>query len=254
LPAWGWQTDADLRVTQCAPRIRRWTGLDPAHRIGSPILPVSGENMDADPATARLRAMLEQRRDIPLTGFSAMLRARPTLLAIAATPRFHSDGTFFGYTGMTLSVDSLDDELHQSGLGFAITDGVRTEITRRSQEAREARRLLEEVINAMGEGLMVTSGTEVTDPDNCIVMTNPAYRTMFSMTEADTRPGIRLTDFTQKVAAEGVAFENPGGVDAVNDALARGDSVLMHLPKKNRSLYVKATHRPTGAMFWSIPM
>ncbi len=251
LPVWGWATDSNLIVTVESDRLERWTGIAPERRIGKPLLAV-GRAMRMMDRSANVAVLdrLADHAEVELTPFVTVLHGQPTVMALAATPYFDEQGAFLGYIGLTLWLRKIEQILGQTPSGATqvslCTDAALEILEKNAVAAQDAQALLQEIVDAMGEGLMVTSGTDVEDPENSIVLTNPAYRSMFDLKANQARPGTKLKDFTQSVAENGIAFENLDAVGDVNDALARGESVLMRLHRTNRSLYVKATHRPTG--------
>lgn len=120
------------------------------------------------------------------------------------------------------------------------------DVARRQAETEKTNQLLSEVVEAMGDGLMVTSGTEADDPDNRIILTNLAYRRLFNLRKGDIPPNMPLPDYLQLLASRGESARVMKLAREVNQMLAAGATVMMEVPSSNKLFHTTAAKRPSG--------
>ncbi len=119
------------------------------------------------------------------------------------------------------------------------------ELARRT--AQDAAHLLSEVVEAMGEGLMVSSGLRLDDPDNRLMMVNPAYCRLFDLEMKDIPTGMSMREHMAFLIRRG-AMEKDTDIADVERRLRRGGQVMFHLPTNGRSYCVRASRRPSGGV------
>lgn len=148
---WLWESDAEGRITWVSAGIERHTGLRPQDEIGQRardfFLPSSDPQHQAGHETyLRARAACQP--------FSQIVMERDTprgrlAVSVSGVPVFDSSGRFRGYRGATRVV---------------------SEELRLQQQARQVQRLLQEAIDSVGAGIVIT------DADDRIVHANRSWR------------------------------------------------------------------------------
>ena len=141
---------------------------------------------------------------------------------------------------------------HRSDTGaiVTLTDVTDIEDQRRAldlarRSAQQASDLLSEVVEAMGEGLLVTTGNRLIDEDKLVEVVNPAYRRLFNLREDEIAPGMVMRDVLTLLRDRGDASSRED-FQLVEARLNTGDPVMMQVPSTGRSYSVRATARPSG--------
>jgi len=166
---------------------------------------------------------------------TSALAARPLLL--------HPGGT--GRSVIYHTVRRSD-----AGAFVTVTDVTESEDQRRALDrarsrAQAASDLLSEVVEAMGEGLLVTTGDRLTDEDKVVEIVNPAYRRLFNLTEAEIAPGSVMRDVVALLRARGNALSREDFA-LLAERMSSGEQVMMPIGSTGRSVALSATARPSG--------
>ncbi|MCC1494505.1 response regulator [Cognatishimia sp. F0-27] len=250
LPSWTWETDAQYRLSHIQDTVTDVTGMPVGDLLGFMILledyaDKSGTNSDLYIETLR------QQKPVECIGYErVLLTGEKAVLVDAAVPRFNSDGAFEGYRGVSLNLSAVLRRTEQSDSLVASlksrADTLEQQLTKSNAELSESNALLTGVLNAMGDGVMVTSGTDHTDPNNHIVMFNPAYVALFGLDEKEITPGMPVSAYLAHLAATNRLDTSSKTLEEVRDGLGNGDAVLIRIPKLNRVCSVQARPGPRG--------
>ncbi|GIX25451.1 MAG: hypothetical protein KatS3mg122_2682 [Caldimonas sp.] len=148
---WLWESDAEGRITWVSASLERHTGLRPEDEIGQTAREFF--HPCSDPAHRSDHAAYIQARQARQP-FSQLVMERETprgrlAVSVSGVPVFDSSGRFRGYRGATRVV---------------------TEELRLQQQARQVQRLLQEAIDSVGAGIVIT------DAHDRIVHANRAWR------------------------------------------------------------------------------
>ena len=155
-----WETDAQGRYTFISDIVTDWTGVPVDQMIGS----VRGEHYD-DTSPPEFRAGWERHleqlaRREPFEDYLIPTRYGK-MLCTDGVPRYAADGAFLGYRGYTR--DITEEYEAKKAADRARADLVETNkrleerIEARTADLRERTELLGEVLNTMGQGLVVLS-------------------------------------------------------------------------------------------------
>jgi len=102
---WFWETDADLRYTHLAGRLKEVTGVDPDSLIGRSRMDFLAPNVTDPAAWAEHVASVEQRRPFEDLEYTLQRPDGDTLILRASgMPVFDEDGKFTGYRGAARDV------------------------------------------------------------------------------------------------------------------------------------------------------
>ena len=153
-----WETDAAGRYTFISDIVTEWTGVPVAQMIGS----VRGEHYD-DTSPPEFRAGWERHleqlsRREPFEGYLIPTRYGK-MISTDGVPRYAATGEFLGYRGYTR--DITEEYEAKKAADKARADLVETNrrleerIEERTADLRERTELLGEVLNTMGQGLIV---------------------------------------------------------------------------------------------------
>jgi PAS domain S-box-containing protein len=147
---WLWETDADSRTVWMTDAVSRLTQVPVAGEIGLRPLDLNRRRNDAQAASwdayQAARAARQPFRDLILD------RDTPDgtiTVSISGKPRFDADGRFLGYRGATRDI---------------------TRELRARDEAQRARTLLEQTLEGLPAGVMISG------PDDRILLTNARWR------------------------------------------------------------------------------
>lgn len=249
LPAWTWETDAEFCLTHVNIK-HSGLGMTASDLMGLCIL-----NRPAPPhdlaGLDRLIDALEAHQEIRSLSYERRLvNGERAVLMDSAVPLWDSTGTFTGYHGITLNISDVMRKADVTDSLVAALDRRAATLERHlvdnTQELENANRLLTEVLDSMGEGLMVTSGRGVDDPGNRIIMVNPAYLRLFGLDKDEVPAGMSVRDFLDMLQASGRGPAGVGGTDEVSLALREGRKAILELTKTGRSLATEAIPRPSG--------
>ncbi len=251
MPAWTWETDAELRLTYVHTQFEQLSGLNTADLMGHCIVDAPGVMHPEESGLDTYMEEIRKRRPINSLCYERILvTGERVVLMDSAVPKITAEGLFDGYRGISLNMTEAlrraDDTESLIGGMAERTEALEESLSRGAAEQDAANRLFTGIVENMGEGLMVTSGTEASDPENRILMVNQAYRNLFQLSEEDVPPGMPMPDYIAMLAERGHLAEASEAFGEVNDKLARGEKVMMTLPSTGRSFYCRATLQPSG--------
>ncbi|MBT56309.1 MAG: hypothetical protein CMF72_23300 [Mameliella sp.] len=247
MPAWTWEADADYRLRYV--NIQH-SGLQlTAQQLNGLCI------LDQDSATgdeAGLDRLLEAFRDqSEVRGLSyerVMINGSRAVLMDSAVPIWGADGGFAGYRGITLNISAVMRKADVTGSLVAglnkRTVALEQNLVNKAHELSQTNHLLTEIVEGMGEGLLVTSGSEIDDPDNRVLRVNPAYLRLFDLGPEDVPEGISVSDHLRFLAQQNKVPSNLAFYRDVQQALNKGRKVLMEIPDSGRSYYMQASTRP----------
>ncbi len=252
LPMWFWKTDADYRVCYCSDNVERLTGVKSADLLGFCIL--TTPRSDVEGTEVGLENYHEAlRRKQPIECFSyerVLLSGDRAVLVDSAVPQFLADGTFIGYCGVSFHLTAAIDAAGMNGSLIGSlknrADALELALAHRNEELATSNRLLGQVIDALGEGLVVTSADTHQDPDNKVLFVNPAFRNLMDLTEEEVYPGMSVVDL-QRIFSERGDVPSHGFAETAAQ-LQRGERVRIAFPSTGKIIDLKAIRRLDGGM------
>lgn len=249
MPAWTWETDADYRLVyvnmqHSGLRMTR-DQLQGLCILGRPDPPHDLAGLD------RLLDALEAHEEIRSLSYERLLvNGDRAVLMDSAVPLRDTQGRFAGYHGITLNISEV---MHKADVTDSLVAGLnrRTAVLERSlvdqaRELTDTNRLLTEIMDSMGEGLMVTSRLGSEDPENRVLMVNPAYLRMFDLDPADVPEGMPLSALHDLLVGRSQHPETRDEIAAIGRAFAEGRKAIFEVPGTGRSFATQATRRPSG--------
>lgn len=251
VPLWFWETDADHRFCYFSDSWRRLTAAKKAPYLGMSrrdyFVKISKHS---DAAKQHLEDLENHRPFRDFVYRHQFSVGRLDWVTTSGDPLFDKDGKFLGYRGAAMilsgAVDGSKNALKAEQELMKRANALEEDVARRQAETEKTNQLLSEVVEAMGDGLMVTSGTEADDPDNRIILTNRAYRRLFNLRKGDIRPNMPLPDYLQLLAGRGESARVMKQAKEVNQMLAAGETVMMEVPSSNKFFHTTAAKRPSG--------
>lgn len=251
LPLWFWETDADYVVTYASDNIERITGFKPEELVGVCILNPAYGRGESEAGLAEYHEAL--RKQLPIESFSyerILLSGERVVLLDSAIPQFDSKDQFKGYCGVSFH---LSEALRIAGDNGSLMGSLRNRaeelelaLSQRNEELASSNRLLTEVLDALGEGLIVTKGSDTASPDNKILFLNPAFRRIMNVAENEVYPGMSIAEMRELFAARGDAPRQ--GFDANSQKMERGETLKFELPSNGTCVEAKGIARPDGGM------
>ena len=251
LPLWFWETDADYVISYCSDNIGRLTGVEADDLVGVCILnPLYGRS-ESEAGLAGYHDALRRRE--PIESFSyerILLSGEKAVLLDSAIPQFGDAGEFRGYCGISFHLSEALRAADDNG-SLMVSLQNRAErleeaLSQRNADLAASNRLLAEVLDALGEGLLVTSRSNLADPENKVLFVNPAYRAMFGFGEHEVYPGVSIVELRNILLQRGDTLEHP--LTDADDRMRQGETLSLDIPSVGISLEVKGIPRSDGGM------
>ncbi len=251
LPLWFWETDADHRFSYFSESWERLTNSNAGIYLGMSRRDYFyGLTELSDTARQHLDDLDNHRPFRDFTYRHDFLHGRMNWVTTSGDPIFDDSGAFLGYRGAAMilsgSVTGSKTAVEAEKELLERTSNLERAIAKRQAEMEEANQLMSEVVEAMNEGLLVTSGTDAGDPNNRIILTNKAYRNLFNLSDDDIKPGMPLSEYLHLLARRGDTARVLQQARDVNQLLAAGETVMMEVPSTNKFFHTTAAKRPSG--------
>ncbi|BBU56369.1 hypothetical protein KU6B_26340 [Mameliella alba] len=249
MPAWTWQADADFRLRYVNIR-HSGLRMTADELIGLRILSPEGQGQD-QAGIDRLMQVMRAGQEIRSLSYERVLvNGSRAVLMDSAVPLHDADGRFAGYHGITLNIS---DVLRKAEVADSLIAGLNRRtaaleqsLVAKAAELTETNRLLTEIVEGMGEGLLVTSGTRIDDPENRILRVNAAYLRLHGLGNGDVPVGMRFRDHIDQLIGWNKATGDEQFHVEVQEMLSAGEKVMLRIPDSGRSFYLQATPRPSG--------
>ena len=251
LPAWAWEADADYRLTHVDEAMTRATGLPVERLLGLQILGEDRREAEHGAGLSTYLAALRDRRPVDSLCYErALLSGARVVLMDCAVPRWTAGGAFRGYRGITLNLskifDAADDSDSLVGALQSRTRALEARLSARNVELEQANHLLSEIVETMGEGLMVSSHADPDDPANVLLLANAAHRALTGIGADEMPRGMPIRDCLSLIRDRGLDLPEDADLGAALRRLGAGETVMMRMPATGRTFYTKATARPSG--------
>ncbi|MEP3055192.1 ATP-binding protein [Ascidiaceihabitans sp.] len=251
LPGWFWSVDENYALTYLSDNVGVITGSIPSDLKGISILdPIYGDAKTEAGIDAYYSALRAQRPFNNLCYERNMNDGTRVVLMDSATPVFDDMGVFRGFNGISIHVThTIEKAGATSGLVYGLksrADALERELSTRNAELEANNKLLSEVLEAMGEGLIVTSKHKLFDPENEVIMVNPAYRKLFDLEDDDVMPGTLVKDLTGKLVERGHVSKDDVLRKRFEEEITAMRPVLMNIPGLNRTCSVTSSMRRNG--------
>ena len=251
LPTWFWETDEKFNTTYVSENVRVETGLDPDGLIGVNILDPQYGRSETEGGLGDFQGML--RRQLPIERLSYE-RVLPTgervNLLDSALPKFDFEGNFQGYCGMTIHLSRAMQAAQDNGSLLSTLQSrnaaLEEALSQRNADLAASNKLRSEILEALGEGLLVTSHADLLHPDNTVRFFNPAYQRIMDLEDRAIYPGMPFTELAQIAAERGDVTDDK--VDEIEAAVQTGEVFELQLGNSNRNIEVKCLQRPDGGM------
>lgn len=251
LPGWFWSVDENYTLTYLSDNVGVITGSTHSDLTGISILdPIYGDAKTEAGIEAYYSALCAQRPFNNLCYERNMKDGTRVVLMDSAIPVFDDTGAFRGFNGISIHVThTIEKAGATSGLVYGLksrADALERELSTRNAELEANNKLLSEVLEAMGEGLIVTSKHKLFDPENEVIMVNPAYRKLFDLDDDDVMPGTLVKDLTRKLVERGHVSKDDVLRKRFEDETTAMRPVLIDIPGLNRTCSVTSSMRRNG--------
>lgn len=251
LPMWLWETDANYVITYCSKNIGKLMAVAADELVGICILESFQGGGETEAGLAEYQDLLRQRRPIESYSYERMLLSGETVVLLdSAIPRFDPEGRFTGYCGVSFHLsDALRAADDNGSLMVALknrADQLERALSERNAELAASNRLLGEVLDALGEGLLVTSLTEITDPQNTVMFVNPAYCKLVGLEPDMVYSGMSMSELPKLID-----MVDPDSVSELPDIAQKiqsGEVFELRVPSNGIALQIKGIPRPGGGL------
>lgn len=248
LPLWFWETDADCVITYASENIEPLTGVTGEQLMGVCILNPAHGRGESEAGLKDYHDALRRRERIKSFSYErTLLSGERVVLLDSAVPQFDSDGTFTGYCGVSFH---LSNALDVAGLNGSLMGSLRDRaeelelaLSQRKEELETSNRLLIEVLDALGEGLLVTSKKEGVLQTNVLEFANPAFQKLIGLENADVYQGMAVSVLHELLRQRTIS-EVP--VEKHAERLRRGETLYVQVRESGTELEVKGIKRPGG--------
>ncbi|MGH1414646.1 MAG: ATP-binding protein [Pelagimonas sp.] len=251
LPFWFWETDSDFNFCYLSENWERLTGGNIKAYLGHSRRDYFLRMSELNEATEHHLNDLKNHR--PFRDFvyrHEFVEGRLDWVTTSGDPIFDQDGRFAGYRGAAListgSVKGSQSAVAAEKALLLRTRDLEKTIAKRKAEMEDTNQLMSEVVEAMNEGLMVTSGADAQDPCNRIILTNKAYRKLFDLNDDDITPNMPVKEYLQLLANRGDSTRVLKQARHMNQMLTSGETVMMEVPSTNKFFQTTAAKRPSG--------
>ncbi|MEM7471153.1 MAG: ATP-binding protein [Pseudomonadota bacterium] len=251
LPIWFWETDENYNLTFASENLRKVTGFKPEDLKGVNILNPQYGRGDTEGGLAEYQNLLRKRLPIESVNYERiMITGDRAILLDSALPKYGSDGAFSGYVGISFHLTNAMQMAEENGSLLSSlqsrAEALEEALSQRNADLAASNRLLAEILEALGEGLLVTSHTDLRDPANEVQFLNPAYRNLMNLGEHEAYPGMSVSELSKYLSARGdIAQED---MDERSRTISQGDVFELNLASNGLSLEVKSIPRPDGGM------
>ncbi|MGX9354414.1 ATP-binding protein [Roseobacteraceae bacterium S113] len=249
LPCWLWETDDDYRLTYVGEGLELHSKLKRKDLLGVYILSDKYGTAEEEAGLQDYQDALRARE--PINGMvyeKLLLNGERTVFLDAAIPLTDHLGRFRGYRGITFH---LSQAMVSAGKNAGIVADLKWReaeleamLQQRNAELEHSNGVMADILNAMGEGLLVTSGERIYDEDNRILFVNPAFLQQFGVSDDLLYPGRTFRTMIDLMVARGDAER--GGVATITEALNAQGGLKFALKSLDRIIEVKGAKRPGG--------
>lgn len=252
LPLWIWQTDADHNFSYFSDNFEKITGKPKSWALGRSRKLILTETVRQNAQTLQHLEDLDKHERFD--NFLYRHRFTPEKsewIRTSGLPLFDENNVFRGYRGTAMLVTevAVGSKLAREAESelFERTRELEDIIARRTNELEQSNHLLNEILEAMSEGIMVTSG-EKNAGGNSILRTNPAYRALFDLHEDDVPPKMLIRDFLKLLEKRGQEVQVLEKFETVEEAIDSGQPTLMRLSGSKKIFNATASKRPSGGL------
>jgi PAS domain-containing protein len=169
LPVWTWETDGDYRLTYINLQGLVVPGLRTDDFIGLSILEGYQQYTNEPGLGTYMKALRDKKTIQNLCYERVLVNNERAVLMDTAVPRYGENGQFMGYRGVSFNLtETLKNAEDKDSLVGALQNRNRAleeQLSRRNEEIKASNHLLRGILDAMGEGVLVTSGDDISDPD-----------------------------------------------------------------------------------------
>ena len=251
LPVWFWACDDRYELTYLSDNLTRVTGMTPAMLQGVCILDQRYGSAKDNLGLGAYHDVLRARKPFDSFCYEKLLKSgERVVLMDSGVPIYDNAGRFKGYRGISFHLThAVNTASETASLIYTLksrADELEQELSRRNAQLEASNKLLNEVVEAMGQGLIVTNGTDLHDPENKVMIVNPAYRDLFDLSEEDIGPGTTMYDAISVILNRSDVPKTPEVFAMVQERLKRGEPWLIDIKSSGRATSVKTAHRPSG--------
>ena len=251
LPGWFWAIDETYTLTYLSENVGRVTGTVPEDLIGISILDPSYGDVRTEAGIHEYYKALKAQKPFQNLCYERNMKdGTRVMLMDSAVPVFDSDGVFRGFHGLSIHVSHATEKAGAtSGLVFGLktrADALEEELSRRNAELEANNKLQSEVLEAMGEGLIVTSHDDLLAHENTVTMVNPAYRALFDLSVEDVHRGTPVRNLVRMLVERGHIPADQDVLRIFQENIKAGRPVLIDILSQKRSCSVKSAKRRNG--------
>jgi len=251
LPLWFWRMDDAWRMTEVSDSISRVAGIEAADLVGIQVMNPDFGRQETEGGLGSYFEILRAGQSFgPFCYERIMLDGTRSVLMDSAIAMHDDKGRFIGFHGLTFQLSrAIEKAEATASLVYSLrsrADALEKELSHRNDALEKTNRLLTEIVEAMGEGLLVTSHSRFDDPDNKVLFSNPAYGAQFGLHPDDLRPGTSLTGLIAQLEARGDTVRRVSPMWMDEKGVVQPSVAVAQLISQNRTLYCKTTNRPSG--------
>lgn len=252
LPVWTWETDGDYRLTYINLQGLVVPGLRTDDFIGLSILEGYQQYTNEPGLGTYMKALRDKKTIQNLCYERVLVNNERAVLMDTAVPRYGENGQFMGYRGVSFNLtETLKNAEDKDSLVGALQNRNRAleeQLSRRNEEIKASNHLLRGILDAMGEGVLVTSGDDISDPDNKVVLFNPAYSELFDLEDGEISVGMSMPEFSARLRHTNKVDTEELTEKGVKSGLQSGRKIMLSVPNLGKYYYVKSSPVPSHGL------
>ncbi|WP_425039165.1 ATP-binding protein [Primorskyibacter sp. S187A] len=249
LRAYAFQLDADYRVSYLSDHVARVTDYTADQLLGVQVIDPKWGAAGVEVGMQEYHRTLIERKPVLGQSYERLfVNGRRGVIMDSMLPHFDESGEFQGYSGLSMILSEVFNHADSNGSLVSVlksrADQLEATLLQRNEELERSNAALTEILDAMGEGLLVTTSEEIYDDDNLIQFVNPAFLRQMNLDPKKVHPGAPFKRVNEALFERGEVKQR--NTKTLHESLSQDGGLTISLNTLGRVIRVKGTERPQG--------